>query len=146
MHALDPLSAAEIDTAVATLRATLQDAASTYFSFDTKLGQDVTVGPHVVFGPGVKVEDGAEIRAFSHLENCHVGEAAQVGPYARLRPGEFWALDEPFTNLDQTGRAWLGRRCNDHLAMGGLLLMAAHQESLLDPSRETVIELQGGGA
>ncbi|MEM6596426.1 MAG: bifunctional UDP-N-acetylglucosamine diphosphorylase/glucosamine-1-phosphate N-acetyltransferase GlmU, partial [Pseudomonadota bacterium] len=35
----------------------------------------------------VKVADGAEIRAFSHLESCHVGEGAQVGPYARLRPG-----------------------------------------------------------
>ncbi|MCY4336754.1 MAG: bifunctional UDP-N-acetylglucosamine diphosphorylase/glucosamine-1-phosphate N-acetyltransferase GlmU [Litoreibacter sp.] len=67
--------------------ATLQDPASTYFSFDTVIGQDVVVGPHVVFGPGVKVEDGADIRAFSHLEATHVGAGAQVGPYARLRPG-----------------------------------------------------------
>jgi heme exporter protein A len=56
---------------------------------------------------------------------------------------EFWALDEPFTNLDQAGREWLGRRCNDHLNMGGLLLLAAHQDSLLDPERETVLELRG---
>ena len=33
------------------------------------------------------VEEGAIIRAFSHLEGAHVGKGARVGPYARLRPG-----------------------------------------------------------
>ena len=33
------------------------------------------------------VESGAKIRAFSHLEGCHVSQGATVGPYARLRPG-----------------------------------------------------------
>ena len=41
----------------------------------------------MVFGPGVTVEDGAMIRAFSHLEGAHVGKGALVGPFARLRPG-----------------------------------------------------------
>ena len=41
----------------------------------------------MVFGPGVTVEDGAEIRAFSHLEGCVVRRGAIVGPFARLRPG-----------------------------------------------------------
>jgi bifunctional UDP-N-acetylglucosamine pyrophosphorylase/glucosamine-1-phosphate N-acetyltransferase len=41
----------------------------------------------VVFGPDVTVESGAHIRAFSHLEGCHVAQGATVGPYARLRPG-----------------------------------------------------------
>ena len=40
-----------------------------------------------MFGPGVTVETEAVIRAFSHLEGCHVGARAVVGPYARLRPG-----------------------------------------------------------
>jgi bifunctional UDP-N-acetylglucosamine pyrophosphorylase/glucosamine-1-phosphate N-acetyltransferase len=40
-----------------------------------------------VFGPGVTVENGARIRAFSHLEGCHISSGAVVGPYARLRPG-----------------------------------------------------------
>jgi bifunctional UDP-N-acetylglucosamine pyrophosphorylase/glucosamine-1-phosphate N-acetyltransferase len=47
----------------------------------------VVVGPNVVFGLGVRVETGAEVRAFSHLEGCVVGPGAIVGPYARLRPG-----------------------------------------------------------
>ncbi|MGI4950380.1 MAG: bifunctional UDP-N-acetylglucosamine diphosphorylase/glucosamine-1-phosphate N-acetyltransferase GlmU [Janthinobacterium lividum] len=54
---------------------------------DTALAPDVIVGPHVVFGPGVSVASGAEIRPFSHLEGCQVGEGAIIGPYARLRPG-----------------------------------------------------------
>ncbi len=57
------------------------------FSWDTVLGRDVTVEPNVVFGPGVTVEDDVQIRAFSHLEYCHVARAAIIGPYARLRPG-----------------------------------------------------------
>ncbi len=67
--------------------ATLQAPETVFFALDTLLGADVTVEPNVVFGPGVSVENGAIIRAFSHLEGCHVSEGAIVGPYARLRPG-----------------------------------------------------------
>jgi bifunctional UDP-N-acetylglucosamine pyrophosphorylase/glucosamine-1-phosphate N-acetyltransferase len=35
----------------------------------------------------VSVEEGAIIRAFSHLEGCVVKRHAIIGPYARLRPG-----------------------------------------------------------
>jgi bifunctional UDP-N-acetylglucosamine pyrophosphorylase/glucosamine-1-phosphate N-acetyltransferase len=66
---------------------TLTAPETVFFSFDTRLEADVTVGPNVVFAPGVTVERGAEIRAFSHLEACHVGPEAIIGPYARLRPG-----------------------------------------------------------
>ena len=58
-----------------------------YLCVDTKLGRDVTIEPYVVFGPGVTVDDGALIRSFSHLEGAHVGRGAEVGPFARLRPG-----------------------------------------------------------
>ncbi len=58
-----------------------------FLSHDTVLEADVTVGPNVVFAPGVRVAAGAEIRAFSHLEDCTVGPGAVIGPFARLRPG-----------------------------------------------------------
>jgi len=58
-----------------------------FLSADTKFGKDVTVEPYVVFGEKVKVDDGAVIRSFSHLAGAHVGKAAIVGPFARLRPG-----------------------------------------------------------
>ncbi len=58
-----------------------------HFAYDTVIGRDVVVEQNVVFGPGVTIETGAHIRAFSHLEGCHVSRGAVVGPYARLRPG-----------------------------------------------------------
>ncbi|OSQ42910.1 bifunctional UDP-N-acetylglucosamine diphosphorylase/glucosamine-1-phosphate N-acetyltransferase GlmU [Thalassospira alkalitolerans] len=67
--------------------ATLIDPMSVFFSSDTKLGRDVIVEPHVVFGPGVTVGDDVMIKAFSHLESCVVANNADIGPYARLRPG-----------------------------------------------------------
>ena len=65
----------------------LQAPETVWLSFDTALASDVTIEPNVVFGPGVSVASGATIRAFSHLEGCHVGKNASVGPFARLRPG-----------------------------------------------------------
>jgi len=58
-----------------------------WFSYDTRVGADVTIGQNVVIAPGVTIEDGAEIRPFSHLEGAHVGKDSVIGPYARLRPG-----------------------------------------------------------
>ena len=66
---------------------TLAAPQTVFFSFDTALGRDSLIEPNVVFGPGVTVESGATIRAFSHLEGCHVARDSIVGPYARLRPG-----------------------------------------------------------
>ncbi len=56
-------------------------------SHDTQIAQDVVIEPNVFFGPGVCVEENVHIRAFSHLEQTHVGAGATIGPYARLRPG-----------------------------------------------------------
>ena len=58
-----------------------------YLAYDTDIEGGVTIEPNVVFGPGVRVESGARIHAFSHLEGCTVRSGAQVGPFARLRPG-----------------------------------------------------------
>jgi bifunctional UDP-N-acetylglucosamine pyrophosphorylase/glucosamine-1-phosphate N-acetyltransferase len=91
-------SRAELAQAEAVVQARLRAAAmeggvtlvapeTVFFTHDTQLGADTVVGPHVVFGPGVSVEGPAEIRAFSHLEGCHVSAGAVIGPYARLRPG-----------------------------------------------------------
>jgi bifunctional UDP-N-acetylglucosamine pyrophosphorylase/glucosamine-1-phosphate N-acetyltransferase len=67
--------------------ATMTDPGSVWFCFDTEVGADVVIEPNVVFGPGVKIADHVTIKAFSHLEGCHVHPGAMVGPYARLRPG-----------------------------------------------------------
>jgi len=66
---------------------TLLAPETVFFALDTVIGRDAVIGPNVVFGPGVTIESGAEIRAFCHLEGCHVSRDAIVGPFARLRPG-----------------------------------------------------------
>jgi len=66
---------------------TLTAADTVWFAYDTIIGRDVIIEPNVVFGPDVTIENNATIRAFSHLEGCHVSKDAIVGPYARLRPG-----------------------------------------------------------
>jgi bifunctional UDP-N-acetylglucosamine pyrophosphorylase / glucosamine-1-phosphate N-acetyltransferase len=67
--------------------ATLVDPGTVHFSYDTRLGRDVTVGPFTVFGPGVTIGDGVEIKGFCHFEGCAVAADSILGPYARLRPG-----------------------------------------------------------
>ncbi|GBR54479.1 bifunctional N-acetylglucosamine-1-phosphate uridyltransferase [Neokomagataea thailandica NBRC 106555] len=67
--------------------ATLVAPETVFFSADTVIETDVTIEPNVFFGPGVTVRSDSIIRAFSHLENCTIGEAVSIGPYARIRPG-----------------------------------------------------------
>ena len=87
LAALEATVQARLRAAAMAGGATLTAPETVFLSWDTRLGQDVAVGPNVVFGPGVLVEDGAEIRPFSHLEGCVVRGGAVVGPFARLRPG-----------------------------------------------------------
>jgi bifunctional UDP-N-acetylglucosamine pyrophosphorylase/glucosamine-1-phosphate N-acetyltransferase len=67
--------------------ATLLDPESVYFSWDSEIGRDVVIEPHVYFGPKVRIADNVRIKAFSHLEDCTVQSGADIGPFARLRPG-----------------------------------------------------------
>jgi bifunctional UDP-N-acetylglucosamine pyrophosphorylase/glucosamine-1-phosphate N-acetyltransferase len=78
---------------------TLTAPETVHLAFDTIIGRDAVIEPNVVFGPGVTVESGALIRAFSHLEGCHVSRGAKVGPYARLRPGAELAEDTHVGNF-----------------------------------------------
>ncbi|WP_114228229.1 MULTISPECIES: bifunctional UDP-N-acetylglucosamine diphosphorylase/glucosamine-1-phosphate N-acetyltransferase GlmU [Sphingomonas] len=100
--------------------ATLTDPASVWFSFDTALGQDVTIAPNVVFGPGVSVADRATIHAFSHLEGATVGEGCEVGPYARLRPGAVLGAKAKVGNFVEVKKARLGEGAKaNHLSYIG---------------------------
>lgn len=91
-----------------------------YFAHDTVIGRDAVIEQNVVFGPGVTVESGARIRAFSHLEGCHVSQRATVGPYARLRPGAELSEDVHVGNFVEIKNALLheGAKAN-HLSYIG---------------------------
>ncbi len=79
-----------------------------FLSWDTTLAQDVLLEPNVVFGPGVRVESGAVIHAFSHLEGAHVRAGATVGPFARLRPGADLGAKSKVGNFCEVKNAEIG--------------------------------------
>lgn len=66
---------------------TMLNPKSIYFSFDTKIENDVVIHPNVVFGLNVEVKSGAEIKSFSHIEGAKIESGAIIGPFARIRPG-----------------------------------------------------------
>ena len=86
---------------------TLTAPETVFFALDTVVGRDATIGPNVIFGPGVTVESGAEIRAFCHLEGCHISRGATVGPFARLRTGAELAEDVHVGNFVEIKNAIL---------------------------------------
>lgn len=88
---------------------TFLDPSTVYLSYDTSFGQDVMVHPHVFFGPKVEIKEDVTIYSFSHLEGACVKEGAQVGPYARLRPGTVLEEDSRVGNFVELKKATLGR-------------------------------------
>jgi len=99
---------------------TLMAPDTAYLAFDTVIGRDAVIEPNVVFGPDVTVESGALIRAFSHLEGCHVSRGSIVGPYARLRPGTELAEDSRVGNFVEIKNATLGEGAKvNHLSYVG---------------------------
>ena len=87
---------------------TLHDPGSVWFSYDTEIAQDVTIEPNVVFGPGVRIETGAVIHAFSHIEGAHIGPDSSVGPFARLRPGAALGAGAKVGNFVEIKQAEIG--------------------------------------
>ncbi|MBS0297947.1 MAG: bifunctional UDP-N-acetylglucosamine diphosphorylase/glucosamine-1-phosphate N-acetyltransferase GlmU [Proteobacteria bacterium] len=91
-----------------------------WFSWDTVVEAGVRIEPNVVFGPKAKVESGAWIRAFSHIEGAVVKPGAHVGPYARLRPGAEIGPDAHIGNFVEVKNVKVGQGAKaNHLAYLG---------------------------
>jgi bifunctional UDP-N-acetylglucosamine pyrophosphorylase / glucosamine-1-phosphate N-acetyltransferase len=100
--------------------ASLAAPETVWFSYDTKVGRDVTIGQNVVFGPGVTVADKVRIHAFSHIEGAMIGEGAEVGPYARLRPGAVLGEKSKVGNFVEVKKATFGEGAKaNHLSYIG---------------------------
>ncbi|RAP39884.1 UDP-N-acetylglucosamine diphosphorylase/glucosamine-1-phosphate N-acetyltransferase [Rhodovulum viride] len=106
---------------------TLTAPDTVFFAFDTVIGRDAVIEPNVIFGADVTVESGARIRAFSHLEGCHVSRGAVVGPFARLRPGAELAEDVRVGNFVEIKNAQVaeGAKVN-HLSYIGDATVGEH--------------------
>lgn len=89
--------------------ATLIAPETVWFAYDTVIGRDVTVEPNVFFGPGVTIADNVVIHAFSHIEGATIARGAEVGPYARLRPGAVLEEKSKIGNFVEMKKARLGK-------------------------------------
>lgn len=100
--------------------ATLIAPETVWFAWDTVLGRDVLVEPNVFFGPGVSVADGVRIRANCHIEGASLATGAEVGPFARLRPGTVLGVGAKVGNFVEVKKATLsqGAKAN-HLSYIG---------------------------
>ncbi len=107
--------------------ATLTAPDTVFLAFDARIGRDVLIEPHVVIGRGVVIEDGAVIRAFSHLEGARVSGGAVIGPFARLRPGADIAAKARVGNFVEIKAATIeeGAKVN-HLTYIGDARVGAH--------------------
>lgn len=107
-------------TELLTLGVTMTAPETVFLSHDTVIGRDTIIEPNVVFGPRVTVESETTLRAFSHLEGCHVSRGSIVGPYARLRPGTELAENTKIGNFVETKNAIIaeGAKVN-HLSYVG---------------------------
>lgn len=62
------------------------------FEGTVELADGVQVGAHSVL-VNARIEAGAQIKPFCHIEEAVVGPVSVIGPYARLRPGTVLAED-----------------------------------------------------
>ena len=76
-----------------------------YLSADTEIEADVTLEPNIVFGQNVKIASGTRIKAFCHIEGANIGANADIGPYARLRPGSVLHENAKVGNFVETKKA-----------------------------------------
>ena len=65
--------------------ATLLNAGSVYFSYDTKIGTDVIIEPNVFFGLGVEIGNNCRIGAGSYLENIKIDNNTNIEPNSVLK-------------------------------------------------------------
>jgi bifunctional UDP-N-acetylglucosamine pyrophosphorylase/glucosamine-1-phosphate N-acetyltransferase len=89
------------------------------FEGTVSLGDEVRIGAHCVIRDA-RIEAGAVIHPFTHIEGAVVGPGALVGPYARLRPGAELGAEVHIGNFVEVKNSTLaaGAKAN-HLAYLG---------------------------
>jgi bifunctional UDP-N-acetylglucosamine pyrophosphorylase/glucosamine-1-phosphate N-acetyltransferase len=89
------------------------------FEGNVTLGDGVQIGPHCVL-KNVTLGARTRIEAFSHLDQTQVGAEAQIGPYARLRPGAILSDQTHVGNFVEIKNSVIGKASKaNHLAYIG---------------------------
>ena len=83
---------------------------------------------------GIVLGSGLPMRAFSAGQQRRVGLARMI-----LSGAPLWMMDEPFTNLDSDGRGLVRELLSEHLADGGLCVLASHQSLDVDAPTQRIV-------
>ena len=119
-------------------------AAIAWLAHRTGLKGDLTLTENLAFEANLRAQKDTDFDAVLErlgihrlkklpLRSLSAGQQRRVS-LARmlLTHAPLWLVDEPFTNLDRQGRALVMELVNEHLAEGGLCVMAAHQDVDVD--------------
>ncbi|MBB5321673.1 bifunctional UDP-N-acetylglucosamine diphosphorylase/glucosamine-1-phosphate N-acetyltransferase GlmU [Marinobacter oulmenensis] len=93
---------------------------------------DVTLGDRVVIGPNCLIRNarigaGTTVEANSVIDGAVIGENAQIGPFARLRPGTELAARTKVGNFVETKKAVVGEGSKiNHLSYVGDALLGCN--------------------
>lgn len=77
------------------------------FIGDVEVGDDVTIEPNCIIH-NATIGSGSYIKANTMIEDSVVGEACEIGPFARLRPGTELANKAKIGNFVETKKTYLG--------------------------------------
>tara|TARA_R110002111_G_scaffold27913_5_gene59834 strand:- start:9769 stop:11139 length:1371 start_codon:yes stop_codon:yes gene_type:complete len=78
------------------------------FEGKVTLGSNVSIGANCVI-KNAQIDDDAQIYAHSVLEDCCVGKATKVGPFARIRPGTVLGDNSQVGNFVEVKKTNLGK-------------------------------------
>jgi heme exporter protein A len=87
----------------------------------------------VLFRLGLERLTRLPIRSLSAGQQRRVSLARML-----LSDAPLWLMDEPFTNLDREGRALVLELVTEHVQAGGMCIIAAHQDVVIDAPTQTV--------
>ena len=89
------------------------------FEGDVQLGDGVQIGANCVIR-NATIAQNTQVAPFTHLDGAHVGEAAKIGPFARLRPEAVLADHTHIGNFVEIKKTTLGSGSKvNHLAYVG---------------------------
>ena len=91
----------------------------------TRIGSGCEIGPYSVYRDA-DLADGVVDRGHSHLEGCEVAAGAQLGPFARLRPGAVVGRNARVGNFVEVKQSTIGEGSKvSHLSYIGDTRMGA---------------------
>lgn len=89
------------------------------FEGSVHIGQGVTIGAYCVI-KNARIAGNVNIKPFTHIDDATIGSDAQIGPYARLRPGTVLAADVHVGNFVEIKNSQFGAHSKaNHLAYVG---------------------------